>query len=343
MKKNVSRILTLAMAAVLALSLAACGAPADTNNPGTPNPGTNNPGTTDPGSTPSNGGETAKDWTHTTDEQWVAENWDAKTPAYQFTGQWDMGDPNYNFVFDFLLNLFEDGSVRVNQYSAAQGNYFYFGFWSEEETEDGNEISLTIRRETPLQEGGELVSHKYTYTLYEESDGSYSFGFDFAMVPGQYFRVADLKGSSNIVYKSIDEFHAASEAGAFTPEKPEGSDQPAGGDEPAETSYPAHTMVVPFTPDSSEQLKTEFYCDSVTWGTALGATGTYEPTGAEDVILSFTSDGSPNYHLDFKADGTYEYQFTTVSITETGTWSFTGWTLTVTTANGNTFTGSITQ
>ena len=114
------------------------------------------------------------------------------------------------------------------------------------------------------------------------------------------------------------------------------------GDDPG-TSYPANTMVLDFTPDTSEQLQNIFYCESGVWGPALGASGSYTPGDSDEVLFSWVSSGSGNYHLDFKADGTYEYQFTTVNVVENGTWTFTGWTMTVTTAKGNTFTAEITK
>ena len=105
-------------------------------------------------------------------------------------------------------------------------------------------------------------------------------------------------------------------------------------------SYPANTMVLNFIPDTSAQLDTTFTCSSDIWGAALGSSGSYEPTDSTDVLFSW-SNSTASYILDFYADGTYQYQFTSMSVIEAGTWNFENWTMTTTTANGNSFTAEI--
>ena len=100
-----------------------------------------------------------------------------------------------------------------------------------------------------------------------------------------------------------------------------------------EPSYPANTFVLPFTADISEQLQTTFFSDSSVWGTALGASGSYTPSDSKDILFSWSNNGKSN-ELDFLADGTYEYRFTKMSITEHGTWAFDDWHLTLTTEAG---------
>lgn len=112
---------------------------------------------------------------------------------------------------------------------------------------------------------------------------------------------------------------------------------PEQGDEP---TYPENSLVLDFTPDTSEQLRKTFHVESGTWGVAFGGQGDYTPTDSADELFAWTTTGS-SVHLTFFADGTYKYEFTTMNIEETGTWTWTSWNLTVTTDGGNSFTGSI--
>ncbi len=148
----------------------------------------------------------AEDWSADTD--WMSIDWDTKTACYQFTGTWELLENN--FRYQFLINLYDDGSVVVDQFNALGGYAFkQFGFWSEEADEDGNCINLVIVRSTPVAEGDALVPHEYEYALYEEADGGYSFGYDFGIVPGAYYRTVDMTGTSEIVYESLATFEAA--------------------------------------------------------------------------------------------------------------------------------------
>ncbi len=141
---------------------------------------------------------------HAEDVDWNIENWDAKTVKYQFTGVWEL--PENNISLSFLLNLYEDGTALCDQLRSADIEYFYYGTWSEENTEDGNEIALNI---TLVYDGAAAQGHEYSYDLYEEEDGGYSFGFTFGIAPGQYFRDADMVGSAEIAYEGMAAFKAA--------------------------------------------------------------------------------------------------------------------------------------
>lgn|GEM_PF-2356826 len=152
--------------------------------------------------------ETA-DWAHYKD--WITTDWN-KAIAYQFTGHWDMGDPQYNIVYDFLINLYEDGSVCGKQAGYGGRAFTYYGFWTAEDTEDGKEVTLTMRKETPLDDAktyDDLLDHKYTYTLYEESDGGFSFAFDFGIIPGEYMRTVDMAGNATVQFETLDAFIAS--------------------------------------------------------------------------------------------------------------------------------------
>ena len=152
--------------------------------------------------------ETA-DWAHYKD--WITTDWN-KAIAYQFTGHWDMGDPQYNIVYDFLINLYEDGSVCGKQAGYGGRAFTFYGFWTAEDTEDGKEVTLTMRKETPLDDAktyDDLLDHKYTYTLYEESDGGFSFAFDFGIIPGEYMRTVDMAGNATVQFETLDAFIAS--------------------------------------------------------------------------------------------------------------------------------------
>ena len=86
-------------------------------------------------------------------------------------------------------------------------------------------------------------------------------------------------------------------------------------------SYPANAFVLPFTADINEQLKTTFYVEFDVWSKALGTSGSYTPSESKDLLFAWTGSGKSN-ELDFFADGTYEFRFTKMSITEHGTWRF---------------------
>ncbi len=148
----------------------------------------------------------AEDWE--TFEDWTNVDWNSKTIKYQFTGEWALEE--YNISMQFVINLYEDGSALVDQRKTNEGaSYFQYGYWSEENTEDGNEIAFDTLFCTPVGEGEALVAHEYSYELYEEEDGNYSFGYTFGIAPGQYFREADMTGGAEIMYESLDAFHAA--------------------------------------------------------------------------------------------------------------------------------------
>ena len=137
----------------------------------------------------------AEDWT--AHEGWLQEDWDAKTVKYQFTGEWELAE--YNIHFMFLINLYEDGSALVDQRDIGKASsYCQFGYWSEEQTVDGSE----------------LVAHEYSFELYEEEDGNYSFGYTFGIAPGQYFRDVDMTGGAEIAYPTLAAFHEAVDAPA---------------------------------------------------------------------------------------------------------------------------------
>ena len=146
------------------------------------------------------------DWE--TFEEWTEEDWDSKTISYQFTGEWELAE--YNISLKFLINLYDDGSALVDQYNILGGaSYQQFGYWSEENTEDGNEIAFDTLFCTPNAGEEDLVAHEYSYELYEEEDGNYSFGYTFGIAAGSYFREADMVGGPEIEFETVEDFRTA--------------------------------------------------------------------------------------------------------------------------------------
>ena len=110
--------------------------------------------------------------------------------------------------FQLLINLYSDGSALVDQRNiSSASSYTQYGYWSEEQTQDGNEITFDTLYVVDLD--GSLAAHEYSYQLYQESDGGYSFGYTFGIAPGAYFRTADMTGSDAVAYAPLDDFHAA--------------------------------------------------------------------------------------------------------------------------------------
>lgn len=143
MKKHLKKFLAMTLAMAFVLALAACGSPASTpSSPASAAPSSEPaaPETTEP----QGGGDTAG-WAGF--EGWQSEDWDAKTIRYQFTGAWALEE--YGMNFQLLINLYSDGSALVDQRNiSSASSYTQYGYWSEEETQDGNEI--TLRWSSPI-------------------------------------------------------------------------------------------------------------------------------------------------------------------------------------------------
>ena len=147
---------------------------------------------------------------------------------------------------------------------------------------------------------------------------------DGAQYVADYPLVADMQltGAKNGAAAAPTE--TTEEVPATEAEKQETAEAAAPAEEPkAEEapSYPANAFVLPFTADINEQLKTTFYVEFDVWSKALGTSGSYVPAESKDLLFAWTGSGKSN-ELDFFADGTYEFRFTKMSITEHGTWRF---------------------
>lgn len=164
---------------------------------------------------------------------------------------------------------------------------------------------------------------------------------DGAQYVANYPLVADMQlvGSKS----GASEEPAATETSA-TAEAPATTEAPAATEASASegSSYPANTFVVKYVADINEQLTGTFSSPSSVWGAALGESGSYTPTESEDLLFSWDSTGKSK-ELDFYANGTYEFRFTKMNITEHGTWRFEDWNLKLTTEAGREITAELTQ
>lgn len=162
-------------------------------------------------------------------------------------------------------------------------------------------------------------------------------------VDGDTLTLTEKTSGNDQIWERLPKTFVLSSDGTAEPvldgEPSEDGEEPTDGGE--EANYPANTLVLDFQPDANEQLRCNFYVDSSVWGTAFGGNGDYAPTDSAEDLFAWVSDDSENYHLTFHADGSYTYEFTTMGLTETGTWTWSGWTLTATTASGTVCVGEI--
>lgn len=101
----------------------------------------------------------------------------------------------------------------------------------------------------------------------------------------------------------------------------------------AEMDDESHSLNLHFEAAATDMVNRDFTCDAVTWGTALGTTGSYTSAAKASLLFSFVSD-SENYVLDCYDDNTYQFTFVTAGLIETGEWSWQDWTFTLTDVNG---------
>ncbi|MBQ4427254.1 MAG: hypothetical protein II881_05830 [Oscillospiraceae bacterium] len=152
------------------------------------------------------------------------------------------------------------------------------------------------------------------------------------------FEVYDDGNQYTCVYHPVPDFsitgakpgaEAASETPSEAPaEAP--AEQPAA---PAEEVKPAPKtgdLVLEFTADINSQLATTFWITPETVSESLEG---YTPEDSEDVLFSWLNAGNKNF-MDFYKNGTYEYRFTMMEITERGTWKYEGGVITITTESG---------
>lgn len=272
-------------------------------------------------------------WRERSADELAAEDVSEKAIAYQFAGHEDS-----NQEVDLLINLYEDGFARIFQVSNGNLNYYYNGYWRNKDDESiyfGVTNYAYQGEDNPSHnlKHGDVATVDYSYDLVEEN-GMFSFGCNFCLGfadGGQFVRSTVVEGDGTVKFTTEDAF--LTEVGAAVASEPTEEAEASSESNEETSSYPTNTMLLTFTPDTSERLTTTFSCDSSVWGHALGSTGSYTPTDSDEVLFSW-SNTAESYQLDFYANGTYEYRFTSMNITESGTWTFAGWQLSTTTANG---------
>ena len=104
--------------------------------------------------------------------------------------------------------------------------------------------------------------------------------------------------------------------------------------------YPDNTFILDYVADINEQLTGHFTCEPSVWEAALGTSGSYVPTDSEDILFSWTKSGKSK-EMDFFANGTYEFRYTSMGVAEQGTWTYENGELTITSAAGRVMTAIV--
>ena len=155
-------------------------------------------------------GSTAVDYSSYTEDDWLATDFDSKTISYQFTGV------DSQFSYPVVLNLYSDGGACAEHLSSGYfqdlgGANFYYGYWSEAEDSDGNVITLDIVGcyGLTITYAMGYASRSESYTIYEESGGTYSVSFSVDLAIGMYTRTASLECDGSITYATFAALEAA--------------------------------------------------------------------------------------------------------------------------------------
>ncbi len=106
-----------------------------------------------------------------------------------------------------------------------------------------------------------------------------------------------------------------------------------------------HALSFNFVAVTDDRVNRDFSAEADVWGAVFNGEGSYTPVGAPaaeapTVLFPFVADAE-SFQLDMLSDGTYEFRFTTMNVSETGTWTWENWTLTLTTPQGKTAVASI--
>lgn len=180
------KILALLLAAMMVLSLAACG-PKDDANP------TNTP----------TGGSQGDD-----DQQ-------SAPKSYQFIGAYEEGGDNAAMLdCAFKLELNEDGTAVADRYMMAQGDHspadsnptytksYLSGTWKAVQKDGVDCLQIKLAY---VNEDGTEANNQTCYAY--DVAGVYSFDMTFPVVPGMsYSRIATMEGKAEKTYATADDF-----------------------------------------------------------------------------------------------------------------------------------------
>ncbi len=98
------------------------------------------------------------------------------------------------------------------------------------------------------------------------------------------------------------------------------------------------TYTLDYVSGVSDRVTRTFTLEKAVWEATLGTTGTYY---ADANILFVWGSTSENYILTFNKDCTYHFEFKSYSLDEDGTWSYSGFALTLTNSAGKTLTPAL--
>lgn len=180
------KILALLLAAMMVLSLAACGPKDDAN----------------PTNTPTGGSQSG-------DDQQSAPK------SYQFIGAYEEGGDNAAMLdCAFKLELNEDGTAVADRYMMAQGDHspadsnptytksYLSGTWKAVQKDGVDCLQIKLAY---VNEDGTEANNQTCYAY--DVAGVYSFDMTFPVVPGMsYSRIATMEGKAEKTYATADDF-----------------------------------------------------------------------------------------------------------------------------------------
>ena len=210
------KLTALLLALVLVFSLATCGTTNDT--PTDPKPNQTDPTETEPAAKYKVPTKDVGVWQEMSLEAMQQENVDSKPVAYQFVGYHAQEGKNTSV----LMNLYEDGSARIFQYTdGGEGTltYIYYGYWTSMDDAYLYTAYMGYSYEGPDRESmgihhGDLCTLDYSYEL-SEQDGLYSFSINACLGfkdGGQYVRSAEVIGDGSVQHATIAAWTAAADA-----------------------------------------------------------------------------------------------------------------------------------
>lgn len=264
---------------------------------------------------------------------------DVVTTSYQLLSTYDELKTSFGFNFEFLVNLQSDGTGTIYQLSQS--------LRTKETTKEETTLAWKIETDEDNISTMTLAISGTKYEGYQSNDGSYSISDYTFTFMGSYTRKTTLKGSSTITYSSVSAWQEEKDSEAYATDWVDPSEGDDEDDNNKETEYEQYTIYFDYVADASSQLSTRFYATVATWGASLGSTGTYTPVtlgeGEEkEELFQFTSESdATNLLMSIYNDGTSQFTYVTYNLKESGTWTWSGFTFTYTTAGGQVFNGTL--